>query len=276
MEPTGMLPQSAAKYGIKPSTASGIWTKYKNTGTTKNHPCSGCPLKLTDPAQRLVVWNCVKDRRKPFQQVVQDTNMDISECIIHNAAADAGYHRCVARKVPFLTALQKRKRVVWAKEFKSFGARQWGNVIWSDECYVDLDDHSGRVYVTRRADKEYDDNCVIPTFKQSSVQVMVWGCIMKGRKGPLVVLEYPGGRGVGMTGQRYISQVLEAHLGTFYNQMKEERPEVMFQQDGAPSHTSKLTKRWLADHRISLFRHPPSSPDINPIEPVWHELKKII
>jgi transposase len=79
-----------------------------------------------------------------------------------------------------------------------------------------------------------------------------------------------------MTGQRYISQVLEAHLFTFYHQMKENRPEVMFQQDGAPSHTSKLTKQWLADHRLSLFPHPPSSPDVNLIEPVWHELKNII
>ena len=25
-----------------------------------------------------------------------------------------------------------------------------------------------------------------------------------------------------------------------------------------------------------MFPHPPSSPDINPIEPVWHKLKKII
>jgi transposase len=99
---------------------------------------------------------------------------------------------------------------------------------------------------------------------------------MKGRKGPLVVLEYPGGRGGGMTGKRYISQVLEAHLCAFYHQMKEERPKVMFQQDGAPSHTSKLTKQWLVDHGISVFPHPPSSPDLNPIEPVWHELKKII
>ena len=178
--------------------------------------------------------------------------------------------------MPFLTALQKRKRVAWAEEFKSFDVHQWKNLIWSDECYVHLDDHSGCVYVTRRADEEYDENCVIPTFKQSSMQVMVWGCVMKGRKGPLAVLEYPGGRGGGMTGQWYISQVLEAHLHTFYDQMKEERPEVMFQQDGAPSHTSKLAKQWLVDHGISVFPHPRSSPDVNPIEPVWHELKKII
>ena len=44
----GKLHQSASTYGIKPSTASNIWTKYKNMGTTKNRPHSGCPLKLTD------------------------------------------------------------------------------------------------------------------------------------------------------------------------------------------------------------------------------------
>ena len=39
---------------------------------------------------------------------------------------------------------------------------------------------------------------------------------------------------------------------------------------------SKCTKEWLHDHRVSLLYHPPNSPDLSPIEPVWHELKKII
>jgi hypothetical protein len=32
----------------------------------------------------------------------------------------------------------------------------------------------------------------------------------------------------------------------------------------------------LTDHGIPLLYHPPNSPDLSPIEPVWHELKKII
>jgi transposase len=92
MEATGKLQQSAAKYGIKSSTASNIWTKYKKTGTTRNCPHSGCPPKLTDCAQWLVVRNCAKDRRKPFQQIAQEANMGISKHIIRNAAAAAGYH----------------------------------------------------------------------------------------------------------------------------------------------------------------------------------------
>ncbi|KAF5319866.1 hypothetical protein D9758_018521 [Tetrapyrgos nigripes] len=102
---------------------------------------------------------------------------------------------------------------------------------------------------------------------------MVWGCMMKGKKGLLVVLEYPGGRGGGMNARRYQEQVLEGKLLEFYQEMDSERGDIKFQHDGAPSHTAKSTKKWLSDHGIPLFPHPPSSPDLNPIEPVWHKLK---
>ena len=59
------------------------------------------------------------------------------------------------------------------------------------------------MYVTRRTDEEYDKDCLVPTFKQSAVCVMVWGCIMKGQKGPLIVLEYLGGKGGGMNSACY-------------------------------------------------------------------------
>jgi hypothetical protein len=90
-----------------------------------------------------VVQNCAKDRWKPFQQIAQEANTGISEHIVRNTAVAAGYHRCVAREVPFLTALQKKKRVAWAKEFERFGPYKWGNMIWSVECYIHLDDHHG-------------------------------------------------------------------------------------------------------------------------------------
>ncbi|KAF5328881.1 hypothetical protein D9758_018394 [Tetrapyrgos nigripes] len=55
--------------------------------------------------------------------------------------------------------------------------------------------------------------------------------------------------------------------------MKSERGDIKFQHDGAPSHTAKTMKKWFSDHGIPLFPHPPSSPDLNPIEHVWHKLK---
>jgi hypothetical protein len=93
--------------------------------------------------------------------------------------------------------------MAWARLYHKYSLQQWARVIWSDEAYIYLGDDRGRVFVTRRPDEEYLDECLVPTFKQSPVRVMVWACIMKGRKGPLVVLEYPGGKGGGMNTRRY-------------------------------------------------------------------------
>ena len=46
-------------------------------------------------------------------------------------------------------------------------------VIWLDECYVYIGDDQGTVWVTRAVDEEFDENCIIPTFKQSSLRVMI-------------------------------------------------------------------------------------------------------
>ncbi len=42
-----------------------------------------------------------------------------------------------------------------------------------------------------------------------------------------------------------------------------------YQQDGAPSHTSKSTQKWLARHCpqfLTKEEWPPSSPDLNPLD----------
>lgn len=93
---------------------------------------------------------------------------------------------------------------------------------------------------------------------------------------PLVVLEYPGGKGGGMNTDWYISQVLEPYLLPFYQEVGRNRPGIVVQQDGALSHSAKATKKWLSNYDIDLFPYPPNSPDLNTIEPLWHDLKTII
>src|SRR5882762_5905298 len=54
--------------------------------------------------------------------------------------------------------------------------------------------------------------------------------------------------------------------------MSEERGYVVFQQDGARSHHAKSTIAWLSRNSIETFPHPPSSPNLSPIEPLWKTL----
>ena len=41
-----------------------------------------------------------------------------------------------------------------------------------------------------------------------------------------------------------------------------------------PKHTSKVVAKWLKDNKVKVLEWLSQSPDINPIENVWAELKK--
>ena len=47
-------------------------------------------------------------------------------------------------------------------------------------------------------------------------------------------------------------------------------------QDSDPKHTSKKAAELFSRENINWWKTPPESPDLNPIENMWHELKEFI
>jgi transposase len=214
--------QAAKENDIRLTTAKNLAEKFRETGSTHRRPGSGRPTKVTSRVQRSITKEAKKDRRKPLADIGRSVTPSVSASTVQRVLADQGMHRRKARAVIFLTKEQKRKWLEWAKQHLGWDMEDFSRVIYSDEAYIVLGDNKGPIWVTRSPEEVYDDSCVVLKFKQSLLRIMIWGCILRGRKGPLVILEYPGGRGGGMTAARYQEQVLDKVLHDFYQSMAEE------------------------------------------------------
>ena len=67
-------------------------------------------------------------------------------------------------------------------------------------------------------------------------------------------------------------EVLQDHLLDFW----EIHECNMFMHDGAPAHKTKAVKKWLEEHGIPVLEWPGNSPDLNPIENAWNQMKNMV
>ncbi|KAF5347778.1 hypothetical protein D9756_010318 [Leucocoprinus leucothites] len=145
---TQNIAEASREVGVKYHAARKIIHKFEDTGSTDNCSRSGRPRALTDRMERRVIRESLKNRRKPFADIANDLSLEGGGQSVCRALARAGYHRRVARRVPFLTKRHRRQRLAWARQFRRWKKKQFSQIIFSDECYIYLGDKNGRVYVT--------------------------------------------------------------------------------------------------------------------------------
>ena len=49
-----------------------------------------------------------------------------------------------------------------------------------------------------------------------------------------------------------------------------------FMQDNDPKYMSRLAREFYEDSHVNHWKTPPESPDLNPIENMWHEMKEFL
>ena len=247
--------------GITTNTRSvqRAYDRFCTSGSIERRKGSGRPTLLSAHVLSTIEEAMREDDETTASQLqhrLYEQGIDLSLTTILRGRRQLGWTYRASAYCQLIRDTNKQKRLQWARDHLR---DDFVNVIWSDETSVQLEAHK-RFCCRKKGERPRPK----PRPKHQ-VKVHVWAGI--GWHGPTDVCIFEGI----MNADLYV-QILQKTLLPVLKR-PEYRDGHRFMQDNDPKHTSQKAKEFFSQNGVNWWRTPPESPDANPIENLWHELK---
>ena len=235
--------------------------KYVETGCLNRRPGSGRPFKITAEIRRIVEQQMRLDDETSAYQLhglLVSRGYSLSIQTILRCRAALGWTFRGSAYCQLIGEENKQKRLDFVHQYKD---DPFDNVIYTDECTVQLETH--RRFCCR---KKGETPRPKPRPKHP-LKVHVWAGISKQGSTGICIFD-------GIMDKELYVEILDRTLLPFIHSVFPNGHR--FMADNDPKHTSRFAQDYLKANNVYWWRTPAESPDLNPIENLWHELKEYI
>ncbi len=264
--------KNSAAFMVPKSTVASIILKWKTFGTTRTLPRAGHAAKLSYRGRRALVREVKKNPKitvAQLQRCIREMGESCRKSTITAALHQSGLYGRVARQKPLLRARHMKACMEFAKKHLKDSKMVTNKILWSDETKIELFGLNSKRYVWRKPGTAHHLSNTVPTVKHGGGSIiMLRGCFSAAGTGRLVAIE---GK---MNAAKY-RDILDENLLQSAQDLRLDR-RFTFQQDNDPKHTAKITKEWLHNNSVTVLERPNQSPNLNPIEHLWRDLKMAV
>jgi len=256
--------------GVQRSTLFGWLARYRRGGwgALDAHKRGGRPPKLTAKMLEWIYNTVMKDPRQMEFPFALWTSIMVGELIwrqFHIRLSKASVCRLLNQlgfspQRPLWRAFQQNRALVekWVKEeypkIRALARKQEADIFFGDEAGIRSDFHSGRTWAVRGK---------TPVVTTTGAR---FGCSMISAVAPQGVMRFMLIEG------KFTADIFIEFLKRLTHNWSR---RVFLIVDGHPVHKSAAVSRFIAstEGKLQLFYLPPYSPELNPDEQVWNNLK---
>jgi hypothetical protein len=240
-------------------------THYQDHHSLQDEPRSGRSRLTSEDVDTSIVAAATETPITTPRRIRAELGIEASARTVRRRLDQAGLFGRVARiEYPF-TDEHITQRLQFAQEHESWTDDKWARILFGDESYICLGSH-GQIWVQRPQDAAYLSEFMMRGQSNFAPKIGIWACFSSQGVGELRIFD------VNMDTRLYtdtMRRFMKPCALRFWP-----NGEWFYLHDNSSYHGSHRSHEWFHNNGVSLIELPPHSPDLNPLENLWADLKR--